>query len=109
MFRNTIKDTLAECTLNDFEEYNERYDKGAFRGSEACRYNINAIKKWLSIRDDLTYTENTSGDGWKYIDIIDGWHSKYGTGFIYIQPKKKLWRIKQTSNEFYNHTGEPLE
>lgn len=100
---------LLEWNLKDFEAYNAKYDSGAFRGSEATKYNLNAIKKWIYLRSDLSYTEDTSGDGWKYLDITDGWHSKYGTNYILIHPKKRLWRVKLTGNEFYDGPTDPLD
>ena len=100
---------LEEWKLSDYENYNDRFDRGAFRGSEATKFKISAIKRWLSIKDELTYTDDTSGEGWKYLDIKDGWHSKYGLNFILIHPEKKLWRIKLTGDEFYNGPTDPLE
>ena len=99
---------LSEWKLSDFEKYNEQYDNGAFRGSEATKFKISAIKRWLSIRDELTFTDDISGDGWKGLDIVDGWHTKYGTNYIMIQPEKKLWRIRLTGDEFYNGPTDKL-
>lgn len=96
-------DTLSRKNYNYFEQYNERYDKGAFSGSEACAYDLAAIKKWISIRDNYTYTDNCEGTNWKYIRIVRrGTETKYGTKYIFIDPDRKLWRIKTTGQEFYH-------
>ena len=93
---------LANWDLEDFENYNKQYENGDFRGSEATPYNMNAIKKWLSIRESLSYCddERTPGE-WEALDIKK-FHSKYGTNYIFIEPKQKLWRVSQTGDEFYN-------
>lgn len=104
----TEQQQLLEWKLSDFENWNDRYDKGAFRDSEATKYKISAIKKWINMRDELTFTDDYSGDGWKYLDIVDGWHTKYGTNFIMIHPEKKLWRTRLTGDEFYNGPTDPL-
>lgn len=80
----------------------------AYNISGVTKYNLIVIRKWISIRDNYTYTEDTSGDNWKYIDIKEN-HSKYGTNYIFINSNRKLWRIKTTGAEFYGTRGEPFE
>ncbi len=93
-------DRLQNGTLEFFEDYNKRYDRGDFRGSEATKYNLDAIKKWIAIRDGYTYTKDTDGKGWTCLDITQS-HSKYGVNYIYFHKERKLWRIMQTISEFY--------
>ena len=88
-------------SLEDFIEYNKQYDRGDFRGSETIKYDLDAIEKWISIRDMLTYTEDYSGN-WKYIKIFDGYGTKYSTKWIFVDMDKRLWRINTTGDEFYN-------
>ena len=104
-------DRLANWSMKDFEAYNEKYDRGAFSGSEAPKYDLNAISTWIGIRDSLKFTNSEddmhSGD-WKYLLIVDRWSmTKYGTSYIFIDEERKLWRIRQTGEEFYGNPGEP--
>ena len=103
-----VAENLASQPITFFERFNRDYDNGLFRGSEATKYNMVIMRKWLAIRDNYTYTEDTSGNNWKYIDIKED-HSKYGTNYIFIDPDRKLWRIKTTGAEFYGDKGEPFE
>ena len=88
-----------------FVNENEKGKKGAYAGSEWTPYNLLVIKQWIGIRSEYTFTdcedEIYKGD-WKQLDIKQ-YHSKYGTNYIYIDTERKLWRIRQTSEEFYNH------
>lgn len=99
------ENNLMNWTLADFEKYNARYDAGAFSGSEANRYDLRAIRYWISVRDRYKYVldPDTQGD-WKQLKIIEGWGTKFGIDYIYIEEKQKLWRISRTSDEFY-HRG----
>lgn len=92
---------FSTWTLADFIEYNEQYDRGDFRGSEAMKYDLDAIEKWISIRDTLTYTEDYLGN-WKYIKIFSGFGTKYGTKWIFVDTENKRWRVLTTGDEFYN-------
>lgn len=97
--------TLKDKSYKYFESYNEGFKTDKYRLSEATPYNLNAIKKWIDIRDDYTFTDNESeiyyGD-WEQLDIKE-YHSKYGTNYIYLDHERKLWRIRTTGDEFYNH------
>lgn len=108
---NSEQDRLERGTLEDFIEYNEKFYLDRWLpSSEAITYKLSAIKKWISIRDELTYTSDCDqyvGE-WKYLDIADR-HTKYGHCFIYIHPEKKLWRINATAAEFYGNRGERYE
>ena len=103
-----VSEELASQPIDFFEQFNEKYDKAAYNLSEVTKYNLTVIRKWISIRDNYTYTEDTSGNNWKYIDIKED-HSKYGTNYIFIDSNRKLWRIKTTGAEFYGTIGEPFE
>lgn len=94
-------DVLKGWKLEDFKAYNEAYDKDKYKLSEAMKYDLDAIEKWISIRDTLTYTEEFVGN-WKYLKIFSGYGTKYGTKWIFIDEEQKLWRIRETGNEFYN-------
>lgn len=105
---------LEKENIEYFQKHNERYDKGAFAGSEAQKYNLEVIKKWIDIREEFSFTEECSEysadfDNWKEIDITDGWHTKYGIGYIYVNEKEGTWRIKRTSDEFYGKHHEPFD
>lgn len=56
---NSEQDRLEQGTLEDFIEYNEKfYHDSWLPSSEAITYKLSAIKKWISIRDELTYTSD---------------------------------------------------
>lgn len=106
----TMLKTFTEWTLEDFAKYNEDYDAGKFRGSEAEKYDLEAIKKWISIRDDLRYTDNTDGNSWQELCIIQPQtRTKYGCAYLYIDLKRKLWRFIQDGSEFYGHHWPKLD
>lgn len=92
-------DTLKNWTLEQFAHENEIGVK-AYRGSEWKPYDLAAIKKWISIRDNYTYTDGYSPGTWEALDIKTS-HSKYGTNYIYLDHERKLWRIYETISEFY--------
>ena len=93
---------FKDWTLQQFEDYNAQYDRGDFRGSEAIKYDIDAIKKWINIRDSLTLTEDYSGT-WQYIRIVQKeTRTKYSTKYIFVDMDKKVWRTCTTGSEFYN-------
>ena len=96
------KDLFRIGTLADFRQYVQDYDTDDFmKYSEAVRYDLNEVRKFLAIRDRYTYTEEyTSGD-WYEIDVGKGHHTKYGTNFVYVDPVRKLWRTRRSAGEFY--------
>lgn len=98
----TVQEQLAKWKLEDFIVYNKRYDDGEFAGSEATKFDLDAIKYFIGVRDILTYTEDTSGDNWLALDITKGSHSKYGTNYIFIDVERQLWRTHLTGEEFYH-------
>ena len=51
---------LEKENIEYFQKHNERYDKGAFAGSEAQKYNLEVIKKWIDIREEFSFTEECS-------------------------------------------------
>ena len=111
---NSLKsNALENAGIEYFEDYNKRYDKGAFAGSEATKYNLDMIRNWIDIREEFSFTEecleySEDFDNWKEIDIVDGWHTKYGLGYIYVNEKEGTWRIKRTSDEFYGKHHKPF-
>lgn len=102
MIKISMINRFENWTLEKFKEYNKAYDEGAYKFSEAMKYDLDAIKKWISIRDTLTYTEDCSGNNWKYIKLYTGCGTKYGTKWIFVDLDRNLWRIQVTANEFYN-------
>ena len=92
--------TVKECV-----DYNAQYDKGAFRGSEATKKNIAAIKYFVDLRDNkgYQYTEEYTDGNWERLDITVGGHTKYGWNYIYLDHDRKLYRTRETPGEFYNH------
>lgn len=89
--------TLTEC-----EKYNTEYYRGDYRGSEARPYNLESMKKFIDLRDNkgYTYTEEANGGKWECLDIKQS-HSKYGWNYVYLDHERKLFRTKQTIDEFY--------
>ena len=100
---SSTKDLIQHGTLADFEQYIKEYDTDDWlRHSEAVRYDLDEVRKFLAIRDKYTYTEDDSNwDDWYEIDIGKGHHTKYGTNYVYVDPVHKLWRTKQNASEFY--------
>ena len=97
-----MNNLLRKGQLKDFVEFNRKYDNGEYRGSEARKYDLVAIKTFLSIRSKLTYTDNYSVGEWRTLRIVTHC-SKYGTNYIFIDIKRKLWRTQETPNEFYGY------
>lgn len=92
-----------------FEEHNRKYDLGAFKGSEANRYNIEVLKKWFAIMNEYTFVDEADYPGdWEEIDIVDGFATKYGTSHIYVDRKQKIWRLRRTAGEFYGNHRKPF-
>ena len=92
-------------TLIEALQYNDLYDKGDFRGSEATKKNISAINYFINLRDNEQYQyaeEYTPGE-WERLDITDGYHTKYGWNYIYLDHTRKLYRTKESADEFYHH------
>lgn len=103
------KDILQNEALKYFEDFNEQYKKDKWlQCSEAKPYNLKVIEKWIAIRDKFSYTEDTSGNDWQYIDIAE-WHTKYGCNYIFVDSIRKLWRIKDTASEFYGNLPKAYE
>lgn len=104
-------DRLSNWSIKEFEEYNAKYDSGAFRGSEATKYDLKAIKTWIGIRDSFKFTnseDDMCSGKWKYLMIVERWSkTRYGTNYIFIDEERKLWRIRRTGDEFYGNPGEP--
>lgn len=100
-----MKNRLKNEPYSFFENENAKGKSGAYAGSEWTPYNLSAIKEWIDMRDEYTFTDNEDeiykGD-WEQLDIKE-YHSKYGTNYIYIDNERKLWRIRETAGEFYNH------
>lgn len=88
-----------------FENENAKGKSGAYAGSEWTPYNLLIIKQWINMRDKYTFTDSEEeiykGD-WEQLDIKE-YHSRYGTNYIYIDNERKLWRIRETADEFYNN------
>lgn len=100
----SIAEELENMPLSYFVFYNERIDKGEFIGLDILKYNIPIIKKWIEIRKDYRFTEDTSNGYWRYIQI-KMCRSKNSVNYIYIDTARKLWRIKVTDKEFYGDPG----
>ena len=100
-----MKHKLQNKPYSYFENENIKGKSGAYAGSEWTPYKLSVIKQWIDMRDEYTFTDNKEeiykGD-WEQLDIKE-YHSKYGTNYIYIDTERKLWRIKTTADEFYNH------
>lgn len=97
--------TLKNKPFSYFESENLKGKNGAYAGSEWTPYKLSVIKQWITMRDNYTFTDNKDdiyeGD-WEQLDIKE-YHSKYGVNYIYIDNERKLWRIRTTADEFYNH------
>ncbi len=98
---NQTVDELTNWNLKDYEDYNRKYDADEFmRYSEASKYDLDTMKKWIEIRDDFEYTDDTAGSGWECFGITQR-RTKYGTNLIYVNTDKMLWRYKESASEFY--------
>lgn len=100
-------DMLQRGNLEDFQSYNEAFERGDFKGSEATPYKLDVIEKWIKIRDDYTYIKEYESGNWFSFDLKE-YKTKYGLNTIYVEPDKKLWRITQTGDEFYGHAHNPV-
>ena len=99
---------LRKGKLKDFVEFNRKYDNGEYKGSEARKYDLVAIKTFLSIRSKLTYTDKYSVGEWRTLRIVNS-RSKYGTNYIFIDIKNKLWRTRETPSEFYGYLPQTFD
>jgi len=105
------EEALREGSYSDFEEYNRLLDTDyKYWKGEAKKYILPTIKKWIAIRDYYTYTEDSSGNNWQYIDIRER-HTRLGANYIYIDPVRRLWRFKTRYDRDGNpeELGEPFE
>lgn len=93
---------MSKITIQECEDYNCHYYNGDYRGSEATPYNLEAMKRFIELRDKkgYQYVEDYTPGKWVAIDIKK-YHSKYGTNYIYIDHERKLYRTSQTMGEFY--------
>lgn len=93
---------LKEITMEQVKERNRRYHNGEYMGSEVRPYKEDVMEKFINeIRPSYRYTENyNDGEQWDRMEIVES-RSKYGTNFIYLDHKNKLWRTRQTACEFY--------
>lgn len=93
---------LTKITIKECEDYNRHYYNGDYRGSEATPFNLEAIQKFIDLRDKkgYKYVEDCGSGKWEAIDIKK-YHSKYGTNYVYVDHERKLYRTKQTISEFY--------
>ena len=62
-------DMLQKGNLEDFESYNEAFERGDFKGSEATPYKLDVIEKWIKIRDDYTYIKEYESGNWFSFDL----------------------------------------
>lgn len=109
--KNQIVDIFQNEPIEYFISYNERYKTDpVMRYTEATMYDLDAMRKWISIRDQFTYVhdENTEGN-WEYIGTTGGHRKKYGINYIYVEPVKKLWRYMETASEFYGEHGKAFK
>lgn len=106
---NTIE-RLQEGTIQDYEDYNEWYDAdSSVRYSEASKYDMDAMRLWVSIRDRLQYEDDRDAEGdWRTLQIAQC-PCKYGTYYIFIDIKNNKWRIKDTASEFYGYRPPKFE
>ena len=92
-------------TIIETLQYNDLYDRGNFRGSEATKKNVKAIEYFINLRDQqhYQYSEDYTSGNWERLDITDGYHTKYGWNYIYLDHDRKLYRTKESPDEFYSH------
>lgn len=94
--------TGRELAYQPYEYFVKENGKALeYSGSEWRPWKLEVIKQWIDMRDELTYVDNYVEGNWERIDIKKS-HSKYGTNYIYLERTKKLWRVNQTIDEFYN-------
>ena len=94
---------VQTVTMREVREFNRCYDNGDFFGSEATRKNVEAMARFIKLRDEegYQYPEDCSGGPWERLDITDGYHRKYGLNYIYLDHTRKLYRIRETIGEYY--------
>lgn len=103
-YPNKTIEIIMTGSVNDIKSYNESIKDSIL---EVRPLDLPTMKKWITIRDEYTFTDDKDdirGGDWEQIDIIYGSHSKYGINFLYIDKKRKLCRVKQTVDEFYGNT-----
>lgn len=91
---------LETGELKDFEKYNQEYYAGEYRGSEARPYDLEKIKEFLKIRSEYKYVDQYVPGKWRKVQIVLSC-SKYGSNYIYFEDEQKLWRTRQTIEEYY--------
>ena len=105
----TKLEIIQRGSLKDFLAYNKEYDNSiSMKLFEARKFNIEAVKIWLSVRDKLQFIERSAEGDWRTLEIVDS-RSKYGINYIFIDVKNKKWRISITASEFYGSTPPPFK
>ena len=88
-------------TMKDYVDYNNDYDAHPdYQFTEASKYDLDAMEKWLSIRDKLTFIKDYEKGDWRILPITTR-RTKYGTNYIYVDVENKKWRIRENPAEFY--------
>lgn len=95
---------VEKGTLQDCIDYNDEYDNSTTMCySEATKFDLDAMKTFLSIRDRLTHTDDCDAKGeWRTLRTAQN-PKKYGMNYIFIDVKGKQWRTRQTASEFYGY------
>ena len=99
---NQKANNFMNITIEDCEKFNREYDENRekYRYTECSKYDLGAMEKWIRVRNNLEYTEDTSGGKWERLTIKQ-FKTKYGINYIYIDPERKLWRYMDSASEFY--------
>ena len=95
-------DRLHFGRMEDYIEYNKYLDNhpDILRFTEANKYDLKAMERWVSIRDRLTFIKDYEDGDWRILPITTT-RTKYGCNYVYIDVKNKKWRTYETGGEFY--------
>ena len=99
-----MKNTLKNKPLSFFENENVKGKSGAYAGSEWTPYKLSAIREWIEIRDEYTFTA----------DIPPRKHGGFVRqtvlllGFRIPRTPRRLWLIICSRAASTPQTGSPL-
>ena len=99
---------IEKITIQECEAHNRHYYNGDYRGSEATPFDLEAMKKFIELRDNkgYKYVDDYSPGKWEAIDVKKS-HSRYGLNYVYVDHERKIYRTRQTIGEFYG--GSPVD
>lgn len=96
---------LSTSKLEDFERFNEWLDGRWERSHLPSKYNINAVKTWLQIRDklkqvDSEYSTTKKYHNWTTLQLVESPNGLDGR--VFVDVKGKVWRDSVNIDEYYS-------